>query len=274
MKNLAIIDYDMSVVGGVEMVSSNLANELVKHYNVYLISLNNRNKLSAYSVDDKVHYFSISNETNPHMRRTILKTRKELRRILRDNKIDLTLNMGTYASFVTVMNGFFLKKTKFIFCDHGAMINQIHDKKTTFMRKVSTVFSKHIVVLTDRSMNDYIEKFNVQPHKISRIYNWIDENIYEYESEYNLKSHKIVSSGRFSSEKRYDLLIKVAIELKKMTSDWVWEIYGDGDEFKFIEECIKNNNLECQVVLKGLSDSMYNKYNDYSMLVLTSEREG
>lgn len=274
MKKIAIIDYDMSIVGGVEQVSANLANELAKYYDVYLISLNNKNKSSAYVIDKRVRCFTIINEPNSRLKSTILKSRKELRNILKKNTIDVALNMGTYAGFVSIIDGCLSCKTKMIFCDHGSVITQMNDKTITFMRKISTIFSNHTVVLTDRSLNDYIEKFNVSNQKITRIYNWIDENIYEYENAYNLNSKKIVSSGRFSSEKRYDLLINVAIELKKMTSDWVWDIYGTGETFESIKDSIFKNHLENHLILKGLTNTMYDKYNKYSMLVLTSEREG
>ena len=49
MRKICLVDFDMSVTGGVEQVTSELLNELCKNYEVYL-SLDFLQKLSTYIV--------------------------------------------------------------------------------------------------------------------------------------------------------------------------------------------------------------------------------
>ena len=44
MKKICLIDYDMSVIGGVERVTANLANAFSDNYEVHLLSLCQKDK--------------------------------------------------------------------------------------------------------------------------------------------------------------------------------------------------------------------------------------
>lgn len=231
MKKIAILDYDMSVIGGVEKVSSQLSAELANKYEVYLISLVQSNVNIPYNISSKVHFINILTHKDYNeqlrVRQIILATRKKMRKILKKEKIDILFSMGTNCGLIAGINCLGLK-TKVVFCDHGALINQLDDNKITLFRFISCILSKKIVVLTDRTLNDYIKKFKIRKKKITRIYNAIDNNVFQYvNGEYNIESNKIISVGRIGKEKGFDMLVEVAKELKNLNKNWQWDIYGD-----------------------------------------------
>lgn len=226
MKKIAIFDYDMSNIGGVEKVSCQIANELVNYFEVYLISTTHRYGKIPYQLDERIHYFDILENENHKLRKMVIKTRKKLRQILKEEKIDILFSMGTYNGLIAAINGIGLK-TKIVFCDHGALVNQLHEKSTTIVRWIVSFLSYKTVVLTEQSCQDYKRIFKIPEKKIVTIYNWIDEEIFSYVQPYKYESNKIISVGRLTSEKGFDMLIEVAKKLKEWNQNWQWDIYGD-----------------------------------------------
>lgn len=231
MKKIAILDYDMSVIGGVEKVSIQLANVLSNKYEVYLISLLQSSKSISYNINPNVHFVNIipNEDYNEQLRvrQIILATKKKMRKFLKKEKVDILFSMGTNCGLIAGINCLGLK-TKVVFCDHGALINQWNDKKITLFRFIACILSKKIVALTDKTLNDYIKKFKIRRKKITRIYNAIDDDIFKYAKEdYNIESNKIISVGRLGYEKGFDMLVEVAKELKNLNKNWQWDIYGD-----------------------------------------------
>lgn len=276
MLKLAFICYDITVVGGVERVLTNLANDLCDTFDVYIISLNKKNSNIPYVFDKKIK-ISFSNEKGSRrLRTTIINNHGKLNRILIDNDIDVSLGMGHYATFVSLLNKG-NAKTKIIFCDHGTLVNVVKDRVNDFMRKFNYKHSHHTVVLTNTTRSDYIRLFHAKEQKISTIYNCIlNSDIIRYETvNYNSDSLKLVTVGRLNRQKGYDLLIKVAGRLNEITKkNWKWDIYGGGELENSIKEDIVNNHLEKKVVLKGESGKIRDVLGDYSIFVLTSYYEG
>lgn len=272
MKRLCLVDFNMSVLGGVEKVTSVMANELSKYYKVYIVSITNGKNGCKYKIDNKIEISSLANG-ELRLRDAIVKGNIELRKYFNDNKIDVAILMGTYAAIAGIFTKPFTK-TKIIFSDHGALINQWDDKKITLIRYIVSKFSDKTITLTNKSREDYIKKFNISPQKIECIYNSIDTEMYKYTKEYDCKSKKILTIGRISEEKGFDLLIKVAKIILKKHPDWEWHIFGEGEKFEDIKAEIKKNKLSNNLFLKGSIECAYDIYNNYSIFVLTSYREG
>ena len=72
--------------------------------------------------------------------------------------------------------------------------------------------------------------------------------------------------------KNIDSLIKSFqfIDNKNITLD----IYGQGDLKKFLDELIKNKNLNDKIYLKGLYQNIISQSKNYDFLILTSFHEG
>ena len=273
MKKVAIFDYDMSVMGGVERVSYMLANSLIEYYDVCVISTANKDVNIPFNLDNRIHCIKILDKPEERLKNTVFKTRRRLRKVLKENKIDVILSMGTYNGLIAAVNCIGMK-IKIIFCDHGAIINQINDKKTTIIRKITSMLSDCTVVLTEKSLYDYIKILKIPKKKLRYIYNPIDDSVYKFVKPYNIDSNKIISVSRISKEKGMDLLVNVASELKRLNQNWVWDVYGDGPEFENIKQMINEKNLSNYVYLKGQENQIYEKYGNYAIYALTSYREG
>lgn len=274
--NVALIDYDISVLGGVEKVTEELSNNFVNKYNVFVISLNKENGKVPHTFNKKVKIIYSTFNRNKRLRNVIVKNYWNLSKILEKNKIDIALCMGHYAAFVAV----FCKKnvsTKFIYCDHGAYINSIDDKLMCFIRKTNYRLSDYTVLLTKRNYNDYIQYVKADENKMSYIYNFYSRDDYmNYPIvEYNKNSHNIVTISRLSYEKGLDLLLDTANELNKIYHrEWEWHVYGGGNMLEEIKDKIKELNLTDRIILEGEVKNAKNTLEKYALYCLTSYREG
>lgn len=271
MKKICFIDYDMTCMGGIESVLAALANEFVNKYEVHIISLTSKNEFCAYTINEKITYKTIFSG-DERIRKVILSGTKKVRKYINANNIDVVLMLGHYAAFCTVGARMFTR-AKYVFCDHGALMNQWNEKAPTIMRFVASKMSNKIITLTERTLNDYKKHFHINDRKIDCIYNWIDNNI-SGDNQYKDDSKLIVSAGRFGKEKGYDMAIEVAKRVFCKHNDWEWHIYGDGETFQNIKKQIIDNNLQNNVILKGKVNNLNQLYKNYSMLVLPSYREG
>lgn len=264
----------MSTRGGAQQVLQNLVNALAAEgdYEIHVISLIHEKQECAYRLDEKIQYFPILSYKG-RIRDVVFRAGKAFRSYCREQGIELLFYVGAYAGLCGGLLGRRLKIPK-IFCDHGALLNQWEEKPARIMRTVGSRYSDKTVVLTRQSERAYYEKFSYEAGRVITIYNWIDDTILSHAQPYDVSAGKILTAGRFSAEKGMNLLVDTAVELKKKTDDFIWEVYGDGDLFSEIKERIETEGLTKQVQLKGLTNQMETCYGGHSMYVLTSYREG
>ncbi len=269
-KKICFVDYDLSAQGGVEQVTVSLANALVDYYDVCIVSLCLKNDLT-YVLDDRVQFFSFCAEEKKlrYMRSTLV---KPLEKFLKENDVSVAIAQGTYVGFI--MSALRLRsKTKLIFCDHGALMNQWNDKSTVAVRLISSILCQYVVTLTKRSLDDYQKKFHIPSSKIRCIYNWANLDCF-LPSAYNQDTKKIISAGRFGKEKGFDQLIKAFALVAQKHPDWTLTIYGDGEMMPAVKDLVTEYHLESQVQLPGMCTDLEKRYQEYAMYVLPSYREG
>lgn len=273
MKRICLVDYDMTVTGGVEQVTANLSGMLTEYYETYVVSLSKKNSSIAYKLNSKVHYVQEIGTRKTRIRNVIMDNCFSFRSFLKREHIDCILAMGTYPGVVLsiICKGLKLKK---IFCDHGALINQLNDKTVTKYRKIAYQNMDLTVTLTERSMLDYVHYMQADKNKVTYIYNSIDDEVFKFVKPYDKTSKVIMSAGRMTKEKGFDLLVDVAKEVFSEQTEWVWKIYGDGKEYQQIADKIKLYHLEDKLILCGETKEMYSKYSQCGLYVLTSYREG
>lgn len=270
MKRIAFLDYNVETFGGVEKVLSILANELSAYYEVYIFSITSHGGELFFPFNDDIRIFHLG-LPNMRIRQQMIHGSLPIRELIKQEKIECILFMGHYSGFLGGVASLGAQCKK-IFCDHGALINQIDDKKATFMRRFAYMVSDVTIALTMQSVDDYIKIFKAKKEKLRCIYNPI-----EFEQKtgaYNKESKKLVTAGRLSEEKGFDLLVEVACILREKNSDWKWDIWGDGSMMEMIAEKIQEYHLNDYIFLKGKTSNMEDKYKEYAMYVLPSYREG
>lgn len=272
MKRICFVDFDMSITGGVEAVTSSLTNALVDQYEIFVCAILQTKDKIAYDLDERIHYTKmLTCENRLHIMKK--ECRKKFIEYVKSNKIDIVVMMGNYPAFI-VSGTRFSTKAKYIYCDHGGLMNQWHQKDITFIRFYDAIMSHKVITLTDKTRQDYIDRFHLRSGKVQRIYNWIDDKVLEEKKEYNQRSTHILTVGRCGKEKGYDMLVEIAKRVMPQHPSWEWHIYGEGEVFEEVKESIKEANLENQLILKGNLIDAYQVYHQYSFLVMTSYREG
>lgn len=272
-KRICFVDFDMTLKGGAESVAYELAETLKDFCDVYFLGIKAKNGEPAYQFNDEIHYETLNIEEE-RFRSVLLAARKKMAEFLKKNKIEIVFMIGSAAGFVTIPQALFKRKVKFVFCDHGALMNEWDDKEIRMMRWLASKFAQRTVVLTERTKQDYIEKFHLREHKLLCIPNWISTRFKENASEYDENAKRIISIGRFGKEKGYDMMVEIAEKIFQTYPDWVWDVYGEGETFEQISDEIEKRGLEKNVLLHGNVEDTTKVYAGHAFLVLPSYREG
>lgn len=259
--------------GGIGRVTSVLANKLCneENLNIFTLSFFNTKKENLYSINTKIKQgFLFEHPVN--MTKGILSGGVfKLRKYLKDNHIDILIACGALYFPISVWSckG---TKTKCFCWEHSNFQNNKDHKFQIICRKIGVKSADKVITLTKFDKNSYTKKFGGK--NIVQIYNPIDERIFNYAGRYNVNSKKILSVGRLSYQKNFSLLIDIAKVVLTDNPDWTWEIYGEGELRDELEKKIKNYNLEDRLYLKGQVDNLYELYNEFSVLIMTSFYEG
>lgn len=272
MKKLCFVEYDMTVTGGVEQVTTSLANAFCNEYEVYIYGIFGKGKEVPYDLDSRIYYHA-ELEEDCRIRKRITSVFKPFKNYIEENQIDLVFLMENHPAIIVSPVRFFTR-AKYVFCDHGALMNEWEKKDITAFRFWAGLISHRIVTLTEQNRLDYINQLKVNPQKIQSIYNWISPEVLKIKKEYKEESKKIITVGRFSEEKGYDMLVEAAKQIMPKYPDWEWHLYGTGDTFGETKRKIVQYGLENQVILKGNIKDAYQVFGEYAFLVLPSYREG
>ncbi|MGX2951575.1 glycosyltransferase family 4 protein [Ursidibacter sp. B-7004-1] len=265
-KKIALLKWTFDNVGGGEKVAVNLSNELVDYYDVYLISLNSTN-LPFYPINDRVNYINLGSGKK-RIREGFISNLLKLRKFLKDNQIELIFSIGVSTNVFMLLSTCFTK-VKTVFCEHTNTAFKEPGKIHILQRYLGAKFANKIVTLTEEDKLSYINEYNIKTERIQSIYNWIEEFEQPLNIAYNPAAKKLITVGRFTQQKGYDLLVKVANKLYKKHPDWVWDIYGTG------EDAIKNELSKLpNIYLKGVVQGSYNIFPEHAIYVMTSYYEG
>lgn len=87
------------------------------------------------------------------------------------------------------------------------------------------------------------------------------------------KNKKLITIARFCSVKRLDMMIDMVEEIfkDKKFNDWVFEMYGDGEERRYLEKLIDNKE---QIRIMGMTSEPKKELLDASINLNTSLFEG
>ncbi len=268
MKRICFIINDISMSGGLDRVNAALASALAEDYEVWIASLVSGGK-NWYPLDPRicVQYF---HKEGLRLRQAVVRLHTPLKRFIRERDFDLVVLQDFYPCII-VSPLRLLTRSKFIFCDHGAL----RDGRShpTFMRRMGSILCHRTVVLTERNLEDYVSRFWVPRKKLCYIPNWIDFSLPHSEN-YRADSKRILAAGRFAKEKQFDVLLRAFHRVVQKHSDWSLDLYGDGELMPQLQELVLKLKLTENVRLPGMCSDLLSRYGDYSMCVLSSYREG
>jgi glycosyltransferase involved in cell wall biosynthesis len=269
-KKICFIGFSLFTIGGCQRVTISLANDLCEKYETHMLSLCEIPSPNNYFVDERVFVHSFGMPKDVRARHSLTAALR-IKKFISDNKIDILFIAGSLPIPVVSLIKPFVN-SKIVFCDHENLAGR--DKKSIWFRKLACKISDKVVVLTQKTLHDYLYMFKIRKDKIVQIYNYVDSSAMNSSQPYNLNSKEIISVGRISAEKGFDMAVDVAKIVFQKHPDWQWHVYGDGPDYKMINEKIKSCGLENNFILKGADNRVREKYKEYAMCVLPSYREG
>ena len=149
----------------------------------------------------------------------------------------------------------------------GGILWKLIGKIRTYQLIKQTSGLDQLVVLTKKDEKDWKKTHN----NIKQIYNFSD---FQSESLALLENKKVISVGRLTEQKGYNYLIEAWAIIKNKKSDWILEIYGEGDLYNELFQQIKDCRLENHVILKGRTNQVQEKMLESSIFALSSRYEG
>lgn len=272
MKKICIILGSLNGIGGIGRAVSILANHLCKDYETRILCYCQEQGFIGYKISPSINVDYIFSK-KIRMTYGIFKMVPYVIRYIKKFRIDTLIVCGP-LNFVGGIIAAKITKIKVICCDHSNYTCIYDAKFEREARNFAAQYADYLVTLTEKDIQNYIQGTTIRA-KILAIPNIIDENLLNKKDEvkYDLKSKKIISVGRLTYAKNYELLIEIAYIILARNPEWSWDIYGTGELQEKLEQKIESLKVD-RLVLKGNVNNIYDLYEKYAFLVMTSRYEG
>lgn len=259
--------------GGIGRVVSILSNAFCEtaDFSVSAISFCHKDGPNLYKVNQAVKQFSLYSE-NISMTKAMLKSHAvhKVKSIIREQKIDILIACGVlyYPLGILAVRG---TKAKCFCWEHISPTVSSDYRFQSVCRKFGVRFADKLIVLT-KSAEYYYERLHVKSDKVVQIYNPVVDR--SEDVVYDQHSQKIISVGRLSYQKNFELLLDIAAIVIPRHSNWTWDIYGEGELHQSLVQKAEALGISDRVRFMGMVDDLYNHYDSYSFMVMTSRYEG
>lgn len=287
MKKITILLLHMQH-GGIEKQTITFANELIKKYDVEIISTYSMKKDPAYKLDSKIKVkYLIDDYPNRNEFKDAVKRKnpfKILKEGIKSIKI-LYLKKHLMINEIKKLNTDFVLSTRIEYADMLSKYapktvitmtqEHLNDESEKYISYVKKAFRNldYLIVLAPGSKENY-SKWLIDNHKIKIVE---IPNILDYipNASSNLDNNNIVSVGRLHPVKDFPTLLDVFSIVHNKIDDSKLSIIGGGDEYDNLKEKIKELNLENYVEMPGMlsAKEVQDKVLESSLYVMTSISE-
>lgn len=163
-------------------------------------------------------------------------------------------------------------------CIHAVHTKEYKDVQTSPINSnYKDIFSHFdcidgMILLTDKQREDIVSRFgehssyHVIPHAVEQVPDKV-----EWEER---QPNKVVALGRYSTEKRFNLMIEMFAKVVKQVPHAILEIYGYGSERGNLLKLIQKLEMTNNIFLKDYVDDVSKIYESASLSLLTSQSEG
>lgn len=247
--------------GGSERVLTLLANEFQKNgYCVTIIAFHSEER---YPISDAIKIISLQKPDN------ILYSILELRKLFRQLRPSVIISFE-YATniFVSLANVYL--KSKLIVSERNDpnRVGNVIPKKQ--LRNFAYRYLTDRIVFQTQDAKDFFSEGIGK--KAIVILNPLKPNLpVPYEGK---RRNVVINFCRLHKQKNLPLLIDSFLEFQKDYSSYQLHIYGDGKEYEYLKDYIKQQNCDKIVMLKPNEANVHNAVRDCAMFVSTSDYEG
>ncbi len=289
MKNIAILIYDYSLLGGVQRVTYNLTEQMKRNGLPIecLISLHNTVQVNYnYSVPvevshhDRVDEFWLRGVVDKYTIRNVIVQVEDLK-VLYPIMAQLcslgccvfpVLHSSPYNWFRKYYDiDQYLSSPRFLLQN----IKMRFYWRPLHYKLFRDVLDKYgMICVSNQARIELCEILSIpyDTDKVKYIYNPIFDGCLDVNVS-NSKKNTIVYAGRLSIEKRPMVMLKLWKEIMPAFPEWTFYILGDGPERKRMENYIIKNDLK-RVVLTGVVSNVFDYYGESKIAILLSKYEG
>lgn len=269
MKRIKFFLGDITFKGGIERITTNLANELVDKYDVEIVSVFKTNENIGYNLDSRVKVKFLSSMKYDQKPKSFQRIKDFAINFLRILKFGYT-SRDSIIIAQSFPLAFFLFPTvlinkKILVCEH--VYYGYYNQYICLLRNFIYRCFARIIVLTEK------DKISFQKHinNVECIPNFIEE--IDKEEGYEQSSKTIISVGRLEYQKGFDRLINVFKLIEDRYPDWSLKIFGTGTKKNELENQINELNLK-NIKLMGTTNDISSEYKKSSFFVCSSRFEG
>lgn len=260
-------------IGGAERVAVSLCNFLAeKDIDTYLISFDDKNP--AYSISDKVNFYKNDEKYNSNRIKGFFHRISYMMNIFNTINPDLIFTMSYKMVFYSLYYKMFSKNRKVKIVSSERCNPNSKDRRglTKILNYVSSRQCDGFIFQTERAKSLYSKK--VQNRSVV-IHNPISNPLISKIKNDEIRTKKIITSmGRLEEQKAQDVMIKSFANVVKKYPEYKLVIYGEGSKREYLEELIKQLNLENKVFLPGADNNAILEIAKSQIFLLTSKFEG
>jgi glycosyltransferase involved in cell wall biosynthesis len=273
IKNVYFFTLDITLVGGIERVVSNLANDLSlnKDLSITIVSFFKKNGSIFYPINRNVSIVYL--EEAPFRMDSIKGKMKSHYSIwantikyFRHNKSEATV-ISTLAN-ISIYLGLFIHKkgVKKIAAEHSQYF--AHGFFVRAIRLLAYRFIDKVVTLTSHDKEIFQKHFG-QNKALA-----IPNSLSFYPNELAALDNKvIVTVGRLVPDKGFDILIEAFSKLASKKQDWQLIIIGGGELFDSLQNQIEQSGMQAFISIKPSTKNIKEELLEASIYVCSSRTE-
>lgn len=270
--------------GGIERVLANKVNALIERgHEVYIVTTDQQDRHPYFIMRTEVKYIDLGVNYYCHSRWLIGELynyfhkryihKKRLSRLLHVIKPDIVISMFHHErNFLPNIHDGSRKICEFHFCKQWRIDNTSRGLRLLWNRywfhRTEMALRKYdkFILLTEKDRKDWgIPNGMVIPN--SRSFGPDSKIPTE-------KVKKAIAIGRLTYQKGFDLLIDIWDIVHKRIPDWQLEIVGSGELHADLQKRIQEKGLQACVQISPVTQNIRDKYQQASMLLMTSRYEG
>ncbi len=276
--------------GGVARTVVNLANLLVPHREVRVVSLlRRRGEQTGFRVDPRVSMEFLVDLRNPpgHLQRVLARMPTRLRpdpgearfsahtdHVLarRLRRVEGGVLVSTRPSLHLAATRWAAPGVRLIGQEHGTFATRTASPRQMALLDHVVPRLDAFVVLTRADAEDYRRRLHGVRTRVEHIPNALPWPMPLAPA--SLESKVVVAAGRLTRRKGFGRLVKAFAPVARAHPDWQLHIYGTGPERAALEAMIRSRHLQSQVLLKGYTSDFRSVLRSASVFALSSRSEG
>jgi len=267
--------------GGGERVFLQLASGLKDRYRVFVATSTNglfTSELNRLGIE----VFSVDMS-----RQLTLKPIYQIKKIIRNNEIDLVHSQGARADFFARSAGR-IANAPHILCTvampvEGFEVGPLRKTIYRFMDGLSERYVEKFIVVSESLKNTLIKERGIPPHRVVRIYNGIE--IDKYNPKLKKTSFRnnwgippavpiVGAIGRMVWQKGFEFLIKAIPDIVEVTPDTRFLLVGDGPLRPNLENLARKLNVYDRIIFTGFRSDIPDLLSTTDVLAVPSLQEG